>query len=69
PPLSVVCAIAGAAAATRAPLATMHEIAHGNDFNLNVMKTSPSWITLNGFTISFSVFTGLPWEVNRLDQL
>jgi hypothetical protein len=32
-----------------APLAMAHETANGIDFNLNVMKTSPSRISQSGF--------------------
>jgi hypothetical protein len=56
PAASVVCAIAGRA--TRAPPAIAHEIANGIDFNLNIIKTSPSRISQSGFLIvTFRVFS------------
>jgi hypothetical protein len=42
-----------------APLARTHEIANGIDFNLNVMKTSPSRISQSGFLRSPHAGTAL----------
>jgi hypothetical protein len=55
----VVCAIAGRDA-TRAPLAIAHDTANGNDFNLNVMDTSPSRISLKVVFIDSTRFRVFP---------